>query len=91
MCYNNFCQQDKVLIKIKCRCGETGRRTGLKILRDQSSHAGSIPAICTNDVSVRTSYRTDDMKINQKWLIFFYCEKSHPIPKRKDGDRNANS
>ena len=36
-------------------------------------------------------FRTDDMKINQKWLIFFYCEKSHPIPKRKDGDRNANS
>ena len=30
-----------------CRCGETGRRTGLKILRDLSSRAGSIPAICT--------------------------------------------
>lgn len=33
---------------------------------------GSIPIASTNDVSVRTFYRTDDMKINQKWLIFFY-------------------
>ena len=47
MCYNNFCQQDKGWQKNIGRCGETGRRTGLKILRDQSSHAGSIPAICT--------------------------------------------
>ena len=39
------------------------------------TRAGSIPAICTNDVSVRTSYRTDDMKINQKWLIFFNAKK----------------
>ena len=26
-----------------CRCGGTGRRTGLKILRDLYSHTGSIP------------------------------------------------
>ena len=44
-----------------CRCGETGRRTGLKILRDLNSRAGSIPAICTNDVSVRTN-KTDRYK-----------------------------
>ena len=36
---------------------------------------GSTPLISTNDVSVRTSYRTDDMKINQKWLIFFMQKK----------------
>ena len=52
------------------------------------NRAGSIPAICTNDVSVRTFYRTDGMKINQKWLIFFCCKKSHPILKGKDGAWN---
>ena len=36
-------------------------------------------------------FRTDDMKINQKWLIFLVSEKSHPIPKRKDGDKNATN
>ena len=35
---------------------------------------GSSPLTRTNDVSVRT-FRTDDMKINQKWLIFFIAKK----------------
>ena len=44
--YNNTCQLENWL-PVKCRCGGTGRRTGLKILRDLTSRAGSIPAICT--------------------------------------------
>ena len=40
------------------------------------NHVGSSPTLGTNDVSVRTFYRTDDMKINQKWLIFFIAKKS---------------
>ena len=44
--YNKACQWKL------CRCGETGRRTGLKILRDLNSRAGSIPAICTINLSM---------------------------------------
>ena len=34
------------------RCGGTGRRTGLKILRDLYSHTGSIPVAGTKHESV---------------------------------------
>ena len=34
------------------RCGGTGRRTGLKILRDLDSHTGSIPVAGTKHESV---------------------------------------
>ena len=37
---------------IICRCGGTGRRTGLKILRDLYSHTGSIPVAGTEHESV---------------------------------------
>ena len=38
------CAKYMLCIKIqKSRCGGTGRRTGLKILRDLYSHTGSIP------------------------------------------------
>ena len=57
----------------KCGCGGTGRRAGLR--NQCQRRGGSSPLIRTNDVSVRTSYRTDDMKINQKWLIFFNAKK----------------
>ena len=70
-----------------CRCGETGRRTGLKILRDLNSRAGSIPAICTNDVSVRTN-KTDRYKNqseNKIWLIFLLSKNNIKSSKRKDG------
>ena len=33
----------RLLWRAPCRCGGTGRRTGLKILRDLYSHTGSIP------------------------------------------------
>ena len=36
-------------------------------------------------------FRTDRYENQSEMVDFFYCEKSHPIPKRKDGDRNANS
>ena len=67
---------------VKCRCGGTGRRTGLKILR------------ASNPVPVRFRpsapmtylfelFRTDDMKINQKWLIFFIAKKVIKSPKER--------
>ena len=38
------CRSHPLLIYINIgRCGGTGRRTGLKILRDLYSHTGSIP------------------------------------------------
>ena len=54
------------------------------------NRAGSIPAICTNDVSVRTN-RTDRYENQSEMVDFFYCEKSHPFPKRKDGVWNADN
>ena len=36
----------------RCRSGGTGRRTGLKILRDLYSHTGSIPVAGTKHESV---------------------------------------
>ena len=42
------CAKYMLCIKIqKSRCGGTGRRTGLKILRDLYSHTGSIPVAGT--------------------------------------------
>ena len=38
---------------------------------------GSIPAICTNDVSVRTNRRDRYKNQSVKWLIFSFA-KNHP-------------
>ena len=40
------------------------------------NRAGSIPAICTNDVSVRTFYRTERYKNQSEMVDFFFCKKS---------------
>ena len=38
----------RILLRPLSRCGGTGRRTGLKILRDLYSHTGSIPVAGIN-------------------------------------------
>ena len=67
------------------RCGGTGRRTGLKILRDLTSRAGSIPAICTNDVSVRTNRieLIQNQSENKIWLIFLLPKNNIKIIQTK--------
>ena len=51
-------------ICLVCRSGGTGRRTGLKILRDLYSRTGSIP-VCGSD-----------MNFNPNWIeVFFACHK----------------
>jgi hypothetical protein len=57
----------------KCGCGGTGRRAGLR--NQCQRRGGSSPLIRTNDVSVRTFYRTERYKNqseNKIWLIFLF-------------------
>ena len=56
------------------------------------NRAGSIPAICTNDVSVRTN-KTDRYKNqseNKIWLIFLLSKTILKSSKRKDGAKNED-
>lgn len=67
ICYNNKCQVNR------SGCGETGRRAGLR--NQCQRRGGSSPLIRTNDVSVRTFYRTERYKNqseNKIWLIFLF-------------------
>ena len=60
-----------LLLSIKCGCGGIGRRAGLR--NQCQRRGGSSPFIRTNDVSVRTFYRTDryrNQSENKIWLIF---------------------
>ena len=60
-----------LLLVYICGCGGTGRRAGLR--NQCQRRGGSSPFIRTNDVSVRTFYRTDryrNQSENKIWLIF---------------------
>ena len=60
-------------VQEKCGRGGTGRRAGLR--NQCQRRGGSSPLARTNDVSVRTFYRTERYK-NQsvKWLIFLFVK-----------------
>ena len=69
---------EKIILSILCFCLNASM---LELVDRHVSEAcalrrmSSTLIVRTNDVSVQTSYRTDDMKINQKWLIFFNAKK----------------
>ena len=57
------------------------------------SRAGSIPAICTNDVSVRTN-RTEliqNQSENKIWLIFLLPKTILKSSIRKDGAKHEDN
>ena len=71
-------------VRVICGCGGTGRRAGLR--NQCQRRGGSSPLIRTNDVSVRTFYRTEKYKnqsVNKIWLIFLLPKNNIKIIQMK--------
>ena len=75
------------IVNRKCGCGGTGRRAGLR--NQCQRRGGSSPFIRTNDVSVRTFYRTERYKYHSEKDGIFLLQIA--IPKGKDGAKNEDN